>query len=612
MNRAPFFEEHVPKALVDLHHGKENFDEAELMAFCDFVDQREDCNDFRMVALQRLYLQYHDSLSDKAKKRMKGSILGFRYWMSEPGTDNMCFWSENHQLLFAAAEYIGASIFKDSLFENDGKIGDEKSPFAVRRIRHWLDQRFRTGFIEWHSHVYYAEDLAGLMHLIDFSEDEDIRKKAIIITDLLFLDMAMHSFKGYFNLTHGRSYEKQKKHPAKADVAPILSDAFGLTDIPYDWTHIASMYAYRQRYQLPDIIKKIAADDSDVIIKDSMGYDLKRIHDELDLNEPLDRNVLWQMEAFTNPEIISHTVDMLNDHQMYDNAFLSDFKSISHPLLRKLGLLPLISRILHPVTDGVAIQKANTYTYKTKHYSLSTAQMHHPGECGDQQHIMNACFGGDVNVFLTHPAKHPYDEENAYLSLSPNAWVGNGRMPSSAQDENINLSMYVIPGRKAFMEKELHFYTHAYFPTEAFTEWDILDRYAFMRFHKGMLAIIAKSTLEFKNKDELIQKGKRTGWVFETSSTDEETYDAFKTRIRNNKIHFGRKDITYESKKKIYHLIHKKRFMIDGKEVQLDYPRFDTPYIKMKRHDLTANATYENQQIYWDFQSSIRKEDHHG
>ncbi len=607
MKRAPFFEIHVPKIMEDFIQGKTS-DEKNLFEFCDFIDTREDCNDFRMISLQRLYLQYHDLLSKEAKERIKQTILNFRYWMSEPGHDNMCYWSENHQLLFASIEYIGASLFKDDLFTNENKYGKDKIAYAKQRIHHWFETRFHTGFIEWHSHVYYAEDLAALMHLIDFSEDKEISKKATIITDILFFDMASHSYKGNFALTHGRSYEKQKKQPKEADITPIIRDAFEFGNVYYQPTHIHSIFKYRLNYHVPEIIKQIAHDENEVIIKDSMGYDLKDVKNELNLKDELDRNILWQMEAFTNKESIEHTIDMLNEYEMYDNDFLSDFKSISHPLLRKLKLLPLVSIILNPFTNGVAIQRANTYTYKTKHYSLSTAQNHHPGECGDQQHIMNLCINEDVNLFITHPTIISYSEENEYLSLSPNEWVGNGRMPHSVQDKNINISIFRLPKKPTFMEKTMLHYTHAYFPTHLFDEYEVSNNYAFIKVGKVLVAFIGKNDLELKENDELIQKGQDTIWITEVSTTEKESYQTFKDRIKNNKIMTTNKTVHYESIEKQFYLHYKKDFFVNGNKVNLNYDRFDTPYIRAKRYSDEYKINYLNKTLVLNLNKCMREE----
>lgn len=612
MKRAPFFEIHIPELMNNLRLGKQVEDYAKFYEFCDYIDTREDCNDFRMISLQRLLIQYNDKLPEEIKNRIKSTVLNFRYWMTEKGNDNMCYWSENHQLLFASCEYIASKLYPEEVFTNTGQLGKDKVVYALERINHWFEMRFNTGFIEWHSHVYYAEDLAALMHLIDFSDEEAIVKKATIITDLLFLDMAMHSYKGNFALTHGRSYELQKKSPKNADIAPIVSDAFKINNIEYDYTKIPAIFAYRIKYELPKIIYDIARDERELVVKDQMGFDLKTIRKELNLKDELDRFVIWQMEGFSNPEVINNSIDMLNEYDLYSNKFLADFKSVSNPLLRKLGLLPLISRIIKPVTDGVAIQQVNTYTYKTKYFSMSTAQKHYPGSCGDQQHIMNVCFDKDFNVFITHPAVLPYDEENAYLSLSPNNWVGNGRMPHSVQDKQVNLTIYKIPKRKAFMEKVLNDYTHAYFPVRYFEKYLVDKNYAFLQYNKSLLAFITNNPLNLINDDELVQYGKLSVWVTELSNLDKESFEDFIKRIKGNKFEVVNQEIRYSSEENDYILKYKKDFIINGKVINTVYQRFDTPYIKAQRYDEDLQVNYQNKSMKWNLNKMIRKEEGHG
>ena len=110
--------EYLPHIMEDLLNNKEINDFSSIYDFCDFIDTREDCNDFRMISLQRLYIQFTDKLPKDIKERIKQTILNFRYWMTEPGNDNMCYWSENHQLLFATIEYIGCSLFESDVCTN--------------------------------------------------------------------------------------------------------------------------------------------------------------------------------------------------------------------------------------------------------------------------------------------------------------------------------------------------------------------------------------------------------------------------------------------------------------------------------------------------------------
>ena len=94
--------------IIKLHHG-EPADESQIVVLLDYIDARHDCADFRLVSILRSLYCYHALLSPQITAAMKRTVLGFKYWMDEPGHDSMCYWSENHQLLFAACEYLAVS-----------------------------------------------------------------------------------------------------------------------------------------------------------------------------------------------------------------------------------------------------------------------------------------------------------------------------------------------------------------------------------------------------------------------------------------------------------------------------------------------------------------------
>ncbi|HHW82769.1 MAG TPA: hypothetical protein GX743_02950, partial [Actinomycetales bacterium] len=71
-----------------------------------FVDARHDCADFRAATLIALLYAPPTSLSPELRAEVERAILAFAYRMDEPGTDAMCMFSENHQVLFAVLEYL--------------------------------------------------------------------------------------------------------------------------------------------------------------------------------------------------------------------------------------------------------------------------------------------------------------------------------------------------------------------------------------------------------------------------------------------------------------------------------------------------------------------------
>jgi hypothetical protein len=65
-----------------------------------FVDARHDCSDFTVAGLLRILYQFgaNPLLTADLRGAIQRTLLGFKYWIDEPGRELMCFWSENHQI----------------------------------------------------------------------------------------------------------------------------------------------------------------------------------------------------------------------------------------------------------------------------------------------------------------------------------------------------------------------------------------------------------------------------------------------------------------------------------------------------------------------------------
>ena len=124
-------------------------------AALDYIDERKDCADFVLHAVLRLLLQFADRLDAALLDRARQTVLGFKFWPDEAGLDSMCTWTENHQILFASAAFLAGQMYPDEVFPNSGHTGRDKMAIHRPRIQRWLDLRFRTGFREWLSNVYY-------------------------------------------------------------------------------------------------------------------------------------------------------------------------------------------------------------------------------------------------------------------------------------------------------------------------------------------------------------------------------------------------------------------------------------------------------------------------
>ncbi len=584
-------------------------DKAQILEILDFIDKRYDCADFRMVCILRSLFDFSSLISPETLRLMKKTVLGFRYWMDEPGEDSMCFWSENHQLLFATCEYLAGQLYPYEVFSNSGLTGAQHLQKARPKISSWLKTRFELGFVEWHSNTYYEEDIATLSLLIDCCKDELLVTQCNILLDLLLLDLALHSFKGLFCATSGRCYENQKKDPFKQDVLDITEKAFGFGNkTEYDFTRLSSDFIINRRYKMPKVIYEIAHNHEDNIIKDSMGLDLS----ELDSYFPNKHDIngrgmfLWSMEAFTNSESVNQTIKIFNDWKLRTNDFLKNISVLNIPVVKQLGLLPQLVKILNPITQGIAIQRANTYTYKTNSFMLSTAQGYHPGEFGDQQHIWQATLAGGVSVFTTHPGA-TFFEDNA-RNFSPSYWVGNGVLPHAGQYKNVTVCMYDLRVRKGLLEKERLQLTHAYFPFGKLDEFRLCDRMVFGRKGDAYVALFGLREFRRLNNDELIQDGAVTAWACALGSQDfDGSFQHFIYKNENNSLALNGSALTFTGGEHSYCLHYKKHFSVNRKIQRPDYHRLDCRFVKAQRLPKEYNISHNGLGLYLNFSAIERR-----
>jgi hypothetical protein len=597
------------RGIIELDRGN-TIDEAEILDLVDFVNNRYDCADFRLICLVRTYIAYRHLLTESTVQAIENSMLSFKYWMDEPGSDGMCFWSENHQLLFHTCEYLIGNLFLDSIFSNDGKTGKEHKDKARPKIMSWLKNRFTYGFTEWHSNTYYEEDIAPLSVLVDFSEDIEMVEQSKMILDILFLDMAMHSFEGYFVATSGRCYENQKKDSSLADVNDILAHAFGIQKRDYDYTRISSMFLLCKNYEVPQIIIDIAHSQGTQIIMDSMGLDLHEVDKEMpddDINQK--GMFLWSMEAFTNKESINMTMKTFNEWNLKENNFLKDLQSVNIPILRKLGLLPTVVKILNPATQGVAIERANTYTYKTDDYMLSSVQHYHPKKFGDQQHIWQATLPNQINIFSTHPGSPMFDDQAR--NFSPSFWVGNGINPDAVQHENVLLLMYDLRARKGYLERNRQKFIHFYFPVNQFEEVIELDTRIYGKVKNSYIAILSSKPYEIKDDEEMIIQGDTSQFVVILGSAEQYgLFSEFVDMIQESSVLFNTKKIQFLMDH-TYELKFNSTFKVDHQVILTDYPRYDTPFVESLRKPNELMIHYLNKTLYLNFNQQIRKEEEH-
>jgi hypothetical protein len=582
-----------------------------IQAALDRMDQRLDCADFGLHAILRLLAWHTNSpnVSPALMKRARQSVLSFKYWPDEPGTDSMCTWSENHQILFSAGGYLAGQLYPGATFTNSGRTGAELMERHRPRILRWLDLRYRTGFSEWLSNTYYEEDLVALLSLVDLCADEQIARRAAMVTDLLLLDIALNSYQGVFGSTHGRSYEPHRTgRESTTDTEWLLFGAGTLGS----GSMSATCLALSKHYIMPRVIYEIATDvkRSAMINRQRMGIKLEQAKRwGLGFSDLEDGMVWLSMEAYTHPLTIALFTKMLDAYHWWDNSFFAPFAAQRAALqqARAAGMLPqLASTYEHDICRNLR-DEVNIYTYKTPDYMLSSAQDYRVGFGGDQQHPWQATLGATAVCFTTHPAR--------YSGESPSYWTGSGWLPRVAQHENVAIVVYNAADQPGlYVPKTLDF-THAWLPRDQFDEVIERDGWVFARRGDGYLALRSQHPYQWQaagedRNRELIVPGRQNVYICELGRREQwSSFAAFVQRICGAALEFETLSVTYHSPSQgSLRFGWSGDFTRDGTVVALGgYPRYGNDYVSADFPAATITVKHNGQELHLDWESLTRR-----
>lgn len=359
-------------------------DRAEIFVTLRQIERRMDCADFMTCGLIRLMKRYE--LDDELKSEIKKTMLGFRYWMDEDGFDGMCFWSENHSLMFYETAYFFGQEYPDDIFVRSGKLGHRLYLDAKRHINEWLDDVCALGFDEFNSGTYTAITFAAILNLVDFAEKE-IADKAIKAADIIMRTLARHCFKNVIISPQGRIY-RDVLYPHRQSLQALLH-----------WINPQAPYVYNEW------LSALATTDY-------------RMPEDL-------------------PVIMAQT-----GSQSYctSNARIDLYKTDDY----------MLTSVQSPRRDGVCRtweHRMEEAEYESFHYTKSLNECFHgtmqfePGVYGYQQHLWYAALDQDLVVFSNHPGQNCEAKGEA----RPGYWYGNGITPALLQKDNVLCVFYKIP-----------------------------------------------------------------------------------------------------------------------------------------------------------------------
>lgn len=365
-----------------------------------------------------------------------------RFTSKELGAE-MCYWSENHQVLFSTAEYLAGQLWPDKIFRA-GQSFRPEGPDAVRpgdltgrqhveqaraRLLRWLNDRLRFGFSEWNAPGYYEEDLAALFNLADFALDEEVRVRACMAIDIILFDMARLSHKGSFGVTGGRSHFKHKScgfQQSVGDLAEVIFETRGA--IVGATSGCAGSFASSTSYDVPEVLIRIARDQP-AEMRDRRRVSIDPSEAALyGIGTTTEEDVLfwWSRGAFLIKEIATAADRVVrNRHLIRTSPF-----SATLPILRALAGLGVagdiddVANSFSVLTEGSALTQARLTTYRSRHAMLSSVRQFHQQQLSFQAQFCQATLSMGATVWATYP---PSDSENLRdAATATGATVGVG------------------------------------------------------------------------------------------------------------------------------------------------------------------------------------------
>ncbi len=594
-----------------------------------YINKRFDCADFRAQMLFKIYKDC--TLNERCKTLIKDAFLNFKYFMDEPGDDSMCYWSENHLLLFAVSEYLAGQEWPDEIFTNNGMTGKEHMEKAKIRIDAWMHQRFDYGFSEYLSNNYLAEDIAPMANFIAYADDKKRVEQMKIIMDILWLDVALNSVNNRFVSVSSRMYGNNKAANCIGNsIQAAMNILWGKVSENKKPNYIVFCFTdavEKGLYTLPDAIKNIALSNETFVSKMSCGLSPDdMIKEGLVGQKP--HQIMAQMgaETFTNPEVIDNTLEYLKENKMYRNSFVSYFKFLNLSVLKCVNWQK-IARKHEIMPHGIALGRGNVYTFRNAHYSMSTDICKDVGVCGAQDHAWTANIADDLTLFTTHPA----GGGNGKYGASPGYWVGNGRRPMSVQNENVNITIYKIPKKKRLGETDIASMTHAYMPKEFYDKFELCGNTVFACKNGIYVAFISNGELSFKpfNGDSAngVLKGRkfpngielnsefdlcRYGdgyhiYITELSDLEKETFVEFKDRIKKNTVNFGNNgNVEYITDSGALSVSYDGEFNVNGIPAEKEFDRYDSRFCKSKRKSDSITVDSGKNRLILDFKNAKR------
>lgn len=457
------------------------------------ISDRYDCSDFLISGVIRYMKNYE--VSDELKAKIKDVLLNYRYWMTMKGSDAMCFWSENHSLLFYSSAMLVGEMYPDDYFPLAGMTGRELHEFGRRLTEEWFDDLEEYGFEEFLSTVYMNVTFACLLNIVDYAE-ESISKRASATIDRMLRMLALHVFDGVIIAPMGRVY-RGIINPSKQGAQALMN--LVNPSVPVSFGEGWLSYFATSSYKIPSDVAGLMTTDANE--QYSTGDALVRIV----------KNDAYILTSVQSPRT--------DGFKRWENITLHD--------------------------DVSKYENTHIYT-KSFNERFHGTTFFQPGVYGYQQHMWMTALDKDAVLFINHPGSSCDDS-----SMRPGYWYGNGVMPAIKQEENRLALIYDIGNDHPIR------FVHAYIPACKFDEIVIEDGYCFARKGDGCLALWSSTNAvaydDVVANAELRFYGVLNAFFLEVGRiSDHGSFDAFMDAFKRKEISFDPDSLTVYADKKAF------------------------------------------------------------
>lgn len=339
------------------------------------------------------------------------------YWVNYNDTIRN-YWSENHMIMWMSCDWL--------LHERYNKPIDSD---LRNRIVHFLDLKNTYGFYEFNSTTYNPFTLSGLLNLADFSQDTVIKNKSASAAQRLLKTMLLFTNDlGVCYPVAGRNYPGRYIEPYYQNYGGLVYLLTG-KGAPDNFTTSAAFLSTSAlevdtvinswQQQVYTTYQNGHSLDTSFILNNNMSF--------------IDRVVFqWSFGGYFHPDVVSNTVQVLNDSALWDQTDFSLLKPLQ-PFINPQNA-PSLAESLDEASKSTVLCDAQITLFKHNSITLSSVTDFWKGKTGFQQYTCVANVG--TTAVYTGSGEVFADWEDR------NSKVQNTHQPCVNQNQNVSLIMY--------------------------------------------------------------------------------------------------------------------------------------------------------------------------